>query len=269
MENKKQKSSQLKTGITHLLSQPAIQKRFEDILGKKAQGFISSIINTVSNDKALQACEPQSILRAAAIAATLDLPIDRNLGFAWIIPYGQLASFQMGYKGFIQLALRTGEYVRMNVVPVYENQFQSFNHLTEELKADFSIDGEGSIVGYACYWRLRNNFEKVAYWTIAKVEKHAKRFSQAYRAKKESPWDTDFDKMAMKTVLKNTLSVWGILRLSIEMQRAITHDQGVIEENSTIVYPDGIDLTVEAEEELNKKKAEDFENDSEPDDEPK
>jgi len=256
------KNTSQKTGITYYMSQQNVQNRFEQILGKKAQGFISSVINTVNSSKQLQACDPQTILKSAAVAASLDLPVDKNLGFAWIIPYGNEASFQMGYKGYIQLALRSGEYSRLNAVPVYKNQFTHYNALTEELDADFSIDGEGDVVGYAFYFRLVNGFEKQAYWSVDKVTKHAKRFSQAYKAKHSSPWDTDFDQMGLKTVIKNTLAKWGIL--SIEMQSALKHDQGVVDSEDNITYPDGVEFEDIAEE-IEAQKADEFDNDKEPD----
>jgi len=261
MENKNKPA---KTGITYYMSQQSVQKRFEQILGKKAQGFMSSVINTVNSNKALQNADPQTILKSAAVAASLDLPVDKNLGFAWIIPYGKEAQFQMGYKGYIQLALRSGQYSRLNAVPVHTNQFKHYNALTEELDADFSIDGEGDVVGYAFYFRLTNGFEKQTFWSADKVTKHAKRFSQAYKQKRSSPWETDFDKMALKTVIKNTLATWGIL--SIEMQDAIKHDQGVVDSEDNISYPDGVEFEDLAEE-VEAQKAEEFDNDREPDQE--
>ena len=186
------------------------------------------------------------------MAATLDLPINQNLGFAYIIPYNEsrqidgqwrqvaVAQMQIGWKGFVQLAQRSGQYLRINVTEVYENQFKAYNNLTEELDANFDIDGEGEIVGYASYFKLINGFEKTCYWSRAKVEKHAKRYSISYKGAGKTPWkDVDqFHEMAKKTVLKNMLSKWGIL--SIEMQKAIVSDQGIIKDADTedISYPD-------------------------------
>jgi recombination protein RecT len=179
-----------------------------------------------------------TVYAAASIAATLDLPINQNLGFAWIVPYNGQAQFQMGYKGYIQLALRTGQYMRLNVIPVYQNQFISWNELTEELQANFNNIGAGNVVGYCCYFKLINGFEKTSFWSLQKVTEHGKRFSKTFN---NGPWKTDFDSMAMKTVLKNTISKWGIL--SIEMQRAVIVDQGVIndEEGWDVSYPDNED----------------------------
>lgn len=243
-----------------LFGQKSIQHRFESLLGKKSQGFISSVLQTVNSNSSLQKANPQTVLNAAATAATLDLPINQNLGFAWIVPFKGKAQFQMGWKGYVQLALRTGQYRRINVTEVYENQFKSYNSLTEELNANFDVEGEGEIVGYAAYLNLVNGFEKTVYWSKNKVIKHAKKYSQTYGKKTgsgqliHSPWnDKDqFDAMCKKTVLKNTISKWGIM--SIEMQQAHLSDQSVQENQGDYTYPDNtIDIDAEnIEEEKNR-----------------
>lgn len=233
-------------------TQENVKKRFEELLGKKAVGFVSSVLQVVNGNKSLQNADTNTVFQAAMMAATLDLPINQNLGFAYIIPYNEsrqiegqwrqvaVAQMQIGWKGFVQLAQRSGQYLRINVTEVYENQFKAYNNLTEELTADFDIDGEGEIVGYASYFKLVNGFEKTCYWSRVKVEKHAKKYSISYKGTGKTPWkDVDqFHEMAKKTVLKNMLSKWGIL--SIEMQKAIVSDQGVIKDIDTedISYPD-------------------------------
>ena len=202
----------------------------------------------MAQNASLSKADPTSIYQSAAIAATLDLPINQSLGFAWIVPYGQkqkddkgnwvtktVAQFQMGYKGFVQLAQRTGQYEKLNVIPVHHNQFKSFNSLYEELDCDFSIAGDGNIVGYVAYMKTVTGFNKLVYWDKATVDAHAKRYSQAYRDDKNTPWKTDFDKMAMKTVLKDMLSHWG--PMSIELRQAIDADQSVPGEKGP-QYPD-------------------------------
>ena len=226
------------------MNAPTVQAKFEKLLGAKSQGFISSVLQTVNNSKLLAKAEPSTVLNAAATAASLDLPINQNLGFAWIVPYKNQAQFQIGWKGLVQLALRTGQYSRINCIEVYENQYKGFNALTEELDADFSIEGNGNVVGYAAYFRLVNGFEKMTYWSKEKVIKHAKKYSQAYGSK-YSPWsdESQFDAMAKKTVLKNTLSKWGIM--SIEMQTAQLADQAVVHDNDNYQYVDGtVDVEV-------------------------
>jgi recombination protein RecT len=234
-------SNQLTT--KDLFAQKSIQQRFEAILGKKAQGFISSVLQVINGNYLLAKADPTTVLNAAATAASLDLPINPNLGFAWIVPYKGKAQFQVGWKGFVQLALRTGQYKRINATEVFENQFRSFNRLTEKLDADFDVEGEGEIVGYAAYFQLNNGMEKMAYWSKKEVIKHASKYSQTYGKKKNgnlihSPWnDADqFDSMCLKTVLKNTLSKWGIM--SIEMQTAQLADQAVQENEGDYEYID-------------------------------
>lgn len=246
-----------------LFTQRSIQERFEKLLGKKSQGFISSVLQIVNSSDFMSKAEPTSVLNAAATAASLDLPINQSLGFAWIVPYKDkksgkvLAQFQIGWKGYVQLGLRTGQYQRINVTEVYENQFKSFNRLTEELNADFSLEGEGEIVGYAAYFRLINGMEKLCYWSKDEVVKHAKKYSQAYSSS-YSPWsDKDqFHAMAKKTVLKNTISKWGIM--TIEMQTAQLADQAVIEREGQYRYIDNEVVTIEQaniEEETNRIKS--------------
>lgn len=233
-----------------LFKQEDIQKRFKQLLGEKTQGFITSVLQVVSSNKLLSKANPQTILTAAATAATLDLPINPNLGFAWIVPYKGQAQFQMGWKGYVQLALRTGQYKRINVTEVYHNQFVSFNRLTEELNADFLKDGKGDIVGYAAYFMLNNGMEKLSYWSKEEVINHAKKYSQSYGKGAFSPWnDKDqFHAMAKKTVLKNTISKWGIM--SIEMQTAQFADQSVQKNEGDYEYPDNtIDITAQNESE--------------------
>lgn len=223
--------------VGQLMNAPTVQAKFEKLLGAKSQGFISSVLQTVNNSKLLAKADPSTVLNAAATAASLDLPINQNLGFAWIVPYKNQAQFQIGWKGLVQLALRTGQYSRINCIEVYENQFKGFNALTEELDADFSIDGSGNVVGYAAFFRLINGFEKMTYWSKEKVIKHAQKYSQAYGSK-YSPWsdESQFDAMAKKTVLKNTLSKWGIM--SIEMQTAQLADQAVVHDGENYQYVD-------------------------------
>lgn len=239
-------------------TQDNVKKRFEELLGKKSVGFVSSVLQCVSSNKSLQNADTNTMFQAAMMAATLDLPINQNLGFAYIIPYNEsfqnpvsgawetkaVAQMQIGWRGFVQLAQRSGQYLRINVTEVYENQFKSYNNLTEELDADFDIDGDGKIVGYAAYFKLINGFEKTVYWSREKVEKHAKKYSISYKGAGKTPWkDVDqFHEMAKKTVLKNMLSKWGIL--SIEMQKAIVSDQGIIRDAETedIDYLDNLEI---------------------------
>lgn len=215
-----------------------IKERFDEILGKKSAGFISSMIN-LSNTPSLKDAQPMSIISSAVVAATLDLPIDPNLGFAYVVPYndknkGKIAQFQMGYKGFIQLAIRTGQYQTINAVEVYEGEIEKINRLTGEITFSDEPVKTDKIIGYIAYFKLLNGFEKTLYMSKEEMERHAKKYSQTYKSKKDfivkkSLWSTDFDSMATKTVLKLLISKYGIL--SIEMQDAIKADQAVIKES--------------------------------------
>lgn len=211
--------------VKQLFNKDSVQAKFRQLLGDKAAGFGTSVLQVVNSNSLLQKADPESIYACAVMAATLDLPINNNLGFAWIVPYGGKAQFQVGWKGFVQLAMRTGKYQALNAIPVYANQFKSYNRLSEELDADFSVAGEGSPIGYAAYFRLTNGFSKVEYWCMEEVKAHAKRFSKTFN-QKGGVWETNFDAMARKTVIKNMLSKWGIL--SIEMIDAQKADQSSI-----------------------------------------
>lgn len=225
--------------VKGLLCNVDYKKRFEEILGKKAQGFMSSVIN-VAKSSSLIDCEPTSIVSAAVVAATLDLPIDPNLGFAYIVPYNdnkkkiKVAQFQMGYKGFIQLAQRSGQYKTINATEVYEHEIKRVNRLTGEIEFNENPESSTKVVGYVGYFRLINGFEKALYMTREQLETHGKKYSQSYKSKqdwvvKSSLWTTDFDSMATKTVIKLLISKYG--PLSIEMQKAVAADQAYVKED--------------------------------------
>lgn len=208
-----------------------VKKKIAEMVGKNSTGFISSVLQISTNNALLAKAEPMSIYNCAMMAAALNLSINPNLGHAYIVPYGNQAQFQIGWKGIVQLAQRSGQYKAINVIEVYENQFKKYNQLTEELEADFSTDGTGAVVGYVAYFALLNGFEKTVYWSKIKVEQHAQKFSKTYSNPK-GVWKQDFDAMAKKTVLKNTLSKWGVL--SIEMTTAVQVDQSVIKDSETL-----------------------------------
>ena len=230
--------------IKTFFEKPAVKNKFQEVIGKRSTQFISSILQITANNSMLKNADPISVYNAALMAATLDLPINQNLGFAWIVPYGKAAQFQLGVKGLVQLAQRSGQYLNINVIEVYENQFESFNTLTENLNAKFDLPGEGKIIGYAAYFKLINGFEKTCFWTTEKVIQHGKRYSKSFN---NGPWKSDFDAMAKKTVLKSTLSKWGIL--SIEMQTAVKIDQSVIndETGESVTYVDHEEIVINPE----------------------
>jgi recombination protein RecT len=226
--------------INQHFNSESVQRKFEKLLGQKSAGFISSVLQTVNNNKLLASADPATILNAAATAASLDLPINQSLGRAWIVPFKGQAQFQIGYKGFVELAQRTGQYRAINAIAIHENQFEGYDMLEERLIGNFTIEGTGKVVGYAAYFEMLNGFRKTVYWSTESVTKHAKRFSKSFG---NGPWATDFDAMAKKTVLKYTLSNWG--QLSIEMQTAQLADQAVMRNENEYQYADNV-IDIEA-----------------------
>ena len=202
-----------------MFKQDSVQARFQRMLGKKAPGFISSVLTVVSQNKLLQNVDMRTVLSAASIAASLDLPILPSLGRAWIVPYKGVAQFQIGYLGYVELAQRSGLYKSINVNTVYEGEVVKWNKFTEELT--YGEQESDTAIGYCASFELLNGFRKVVYWTKDAVIKHAERFSKSYNSS-SSPWQSDFDAMAMKTVLAYTLRHWG--PMSIEMQKAMAED---------------------------------------------
>lgn len=227
------KADDVKRGVSlsGLLERVDVKKRFGEMLGNRAAGFISSIIACTNNNKQLKEADPMTVISAAAMAATLDLPINPALGFAHIVPYKNgkdgttKAQFQMGWKGFVQLAQRSRQYQTINADVVYEGELKTHNKLTGEMEYD--VDGRKSdnVVGYFAYFRLINGFEKALFMKTEDVEKHGKRYSKSF-AYPGSVWKTNFDAMALKTVVKMLISKWG--PMSVDMQRAITADQGTV-----------------------------------------
>lgn len=225
MSNTPQKTEMALTAKS-LFSQQNVRQKFEELLGKKAQGFMTSVLQIVASNTLLAKADPHSIFHAAATAATLDLPINQNLGFAYIIPYnsreGCKAQFQLGYKGFIQLAQRSGQFHRISATPIFKGQLKSENPLTG-YEFDFTIKATGEPIGYAAYFRLLNGFEATLYMTVEEVKQHGMKYSKSFSS---GVWKSDFNAMATKTVIKLLLSRFA--PLSIEMQKAIITDQAVI-----------------------------------------
>lgn len=235
-----EQATAIANSVKGLMDSPAVKKRFEEVLCERAPQYMSSIVNLVNSDTNLKKCEPMSVIASCMVAATMDLPVDKNLGYAWVVPYGTKAQFQMGYKGYIQLALRTGQYKAINVVEIREGELINWNPLSEEVEIDFTQRKSNKVIGYAGYFKLLNGFEKTVYWSKEEVEAHAKKFSKTYSFK-NGVWQTDFDSMAKKTVLRNLLSKWGIL--SIEMQKAYSADNNAVKD--TILKEDNVEIDFE------------------------
>lgn len=235
--------------VKGLMESAGYKKRFEEMLGQRAAGFISSVINAVNGNEMLREADPSSVISSAVIAATMNMPIDNNLGFAAIVPYKTggkvVAQFQMMWRGFVQLAIRSGSYETMNVSEVYEDELQGYNPLTGEV---FFTDTEtwiqryeenaDKIVGYYAYFKLQNGFKKQLYMSKKQVEIHGRRYSKSFNSQ-FGKWKTDFDAMAKKTVIKLLLSKWGIL--SIDMQKAVEFDQAVVKDVGGEMKPEYVD----------------------------
>jgi recombination protein RecT len=249
-----------------MMNLQSTKAKFENVLGKGTASFLSSLFTMWTEDKKLQDCNPQSILSAAKQAAILNLPIMKQLGYAYVIPYNdwrtgqQVAQFQLGYKGLLQLAMRSGVFKNLNSVEIYEGELKSRNRITGEIEIDDKAAPTKEVVGYVAYMELTNGFTKMFYMTKAEVEEHAKKYSSSYaydleKKKKSSVWSTNFDAMAKKTVLKLLLSKYA--PTSIEMQGndltlALQADQAAISPDGNFQYVDNgdtIDLREESAEE--------------------
>nr|DAS98855.1 MAG TPA: RecT protein [Caudoviricetes sp.] len=233
-----------------LLASPAIIKRLEEIIGKNTGSFCASLIQISNSNALLQRAEPNTVISAAIVAATLNLPINNALGFAYIVPFNNSkagmveAQFQIGYKGLIQLAMRSGQIKRLVTTEIYANQIISRNPI-KGYEFDFDIQPEKHepAVGYYAYMELVNGFIAEAYMSVEDVQAHAARYSQTYK-KGYGVWKDNFDEMAKKTVMKQLLSKYA--PMSIELQRATLADQSVIHEipaDDTVIdaaysYPD-------------------------------
>ena len=220
--------------LQQMLNSANIKRRFEEILDTSAPSFISSILTIVRGSSKLQECSAQSVVAAAGMAAALKLPLNPSLGFAHIVPYKSQAQFQIGAKGFVQLAMRSGQYRTLHSGPVREGQIKEIDFLTGEIIRGEKISDE--IVGYVAYMELLNGFKKSLYMTVEELTAHAEKYSQSYAydlrsGRKSSVWSTNFDAMAKKTVLKHLLSHYGIISLDQQgytMIKALQADQSVI-----------------------------------------
>lgn len=238
------------------------QQYLLQVLGRKKDQFVNNITALVANDVNLQGCAPMSLIYAGIKATALDFPLDNNLGFAYVIPYNNKkkitdengvtremvvkeAQLQWGYRAFIQLAIRSGQFRRINVTDVRDGEIKSRSLLTGEMTFDEAPNRlELPVIGYAAYFELANGFSKTLYMTTEELQRHATTYSKTYGSKYEntrasSKWSTDFDAMARKTVLKLLLSKFA--PLSVQMQDAVKTDQAVFDESGRQEYSDAPD----------------------------
>lgn len=239
-------------GISAYLTADAVKNQINQVVGgKDGQRFISAIVSAVNTNPALQECTNQSILSGALLGESLKLSPSPQLGQYYLVPFndknkGKVAQFQLGYKGYIQLAIRSGQYKKLNVLAIKEGELIRFDPLNEEIEVRLIEDEEereqANTIGYYAMFEYTNGFRKAIYWSKRKMEAHALKYSKGYQAKKGYTfWEKDFDGMAYKTMLRQLISKWGIM--SIDMASAIDSDMAVINEDGTKDYVDN-DATV-------------------------
>ena len=241
-----QSKANSKMGMTAYLTQDAVKDQINKVIGgKNGTRFITAIISAVNNNEQLQQCTNQSILSAALLGESLNLSPSPMLGYYYLVPFndknkGKVAQFQIGYKGLIQLAIRSGQYKKINVMAIKEGELEYFDPLNEDIKvnlmvSDWNAREKAKTIGYYATFELTNGFKKSIYWSKEQMEAHAEQYSMGYKAKKGYTfWEKDFDAMAYKTMLRQLLSKWGIM--STEMMSAIDSDEAVINEDGTKTY---------------------------------
>lgn len=222
--------------------QKAINNTLRD--PERSRRFTASIISAVSTNPALQECDPGTIVTAALLGESLNLSPSPQLGQYYLVPFNdtkrqcKVAQFQLGYKGYIQLAIRSGQYKKLNVLAIKEGELIRFDPLNEEIEVCLIEDEEtrekAATIGYYAMFEYANGFRKALYWSKSKMERHALQYSKGYKAKKGYTfWEKDFDAMAYKTMLRQLISKWGIM--SIEMQEAFTKDQSAFDEEGEVI----------------------------------
>jgi len=261
MANEVAKTEQKKMGIASFLAQEAIKANVESVVGvKDSQRFISSVVSAVQTNPTLSECTNSSILSAALLGHSLNLPQSPQIGMFYMVPFKNKkkvkdsngrevtmdvteATFQLSYRGMLQLAMRSGQYKAMNVTDIREGELVAYNPIEDSYEfkpeTDFTKRSSLKIVGYYAFFEMINGFKKGIYWTIEQLDAHAKKYSASYRnGWSSSIWKSDFDAMAKKTLLRQLISKWGIM--SVEMEKAYVGDQAVIREDGTPDYIDNI-----------------------------
>ena len=251
VQNSLTKSKQ-RLGITAYLTQEAVKDQINKVVGgKNGEKFVTAIVSAVNTNPALAECTNTSILSGALLGHSLNLSPSPQLGQYYLVPFKNNktgvteAQFQLGYKGYIQLAIRSGQYKKLNVLAIKEGELRSFDPLNEEIDVKLIEDEEererAKTIGYYAMFEYVNGFRKAIYWSKTKMEAHALKYSKGYQAKKGYTfWEKDFDGMAYKTMLRQLISKWGIM--SIDMMSAIDADMAVIHEDGTKDYVDTEDI---------------------------
>lgn len=239
-----------KTPFSVMIQSDGYKKLINNTLGdpKRAAGFVTAITSAVATNPALQECDPGTILSAGLLGETLQLSPSPQLGQYYLVPYndrnrGKVAQFQLGYKGYIQLAIRSGQYKKLNAMAIKEGELIRYDPLNEDIEVQL-IENESDretaeTIGYYAMFEYLNGFRKVIYWSKEKMVAHANQYSQGFRARKGYTfWEKDFDSMAIKTMLRQLISKWGIM--SIEFQKAYEADMGVVREDNSVEYVDNV-----------------------------
>ena len=226
------------TVLQTMLDKENVRNRFQELLGKRMPSFMGSLVSLVNADENLKLAflqSPMSVIQSALRAAAYNLPIDKSLGFAYVVPFNtshkdknnkvtwvKEAQFILGYKGMLQLAFRTGAYQRINVIDVREGELKSFDRLTEDIDIQWYENEEERnskpIIGFLGYLRLVNGFEKKVYMTCSQIAEHEKKHRKGKDAKRPKIWDDNYEAMCSKTVLRNMIGKWGLM--SIDYQTA-------------------------------------------------
>ena len=223
---------------------------------KRAAAFVTAITSAVATNPDLMECDPGTILSAGLLGETLQLSPSPQLGQYYLVPFKDtkngrtVAQFQLGYKGYIQLAIRSGQYKKLNALAIKEGELIRWDPLNEELEVKLIEDeaerAKTPTIGYYAMFEYLNGFRKEMYWSIEKMDAHAKEYSFAYKKGYGSSfWLKDFDAMAIKTMLRQLISKWGIM--SIDFQKAYEADMGVVREDNSVDYVDNVDYNFDAD----------------------
>lgn len=265
--------SKKKTPLTVFLTDAGVKNQITSIVGKSDGRFITSIISAVGTNPQLQECTNQSILSGALLGESLKLSPSPQLGQYYLVPFNnkkagvKVAQFQLGYKGYIQLAIRSGQYRKINVVAIKEGELEFFDPLNEEIKVNMQVEDwdareNSKTIGYYAMFELVNGFRKSIYWSVEQMMNHADKFSSAFDKnicdkvqngqipekdmwKYSSFWYKNFDEMAYKTMLRQLISKWGVM--SIDMQKAFDFDMSEVKENGNKEYVENNDFVVEVQ----------------------
>lgn len=270
---------QTKPKFSIAIQTDAYKKLINNTLGdpKRASKFIASISSAVATNPQLQLCDAGSILSGALLGEALNLSPSPQLGQYYLVPFndkqkGKVAQFQLGYKGYIQLAIRSGQYKKLNVLSIKEGELIKYDPLNEEIEVKLIEDEEvrekTKTIGYYAMFEYVNGFKKSMYWSKKKMENHAITYSAGYRAKKGYTfWEKDFDGMAYKTMLRQLISKWGIM--SIDMQEALTKDMAVVNTDGSYDYVDNKEVNIEPVADIQTNEVEETQEDQKVDNQPK